>query len=239
VEATKNHIAKLKEVENCQNGSRIICGGSSKCNPSKRHVAPTIVLNPPLNSKLMQEEIFAPILPVISVSSKEEAKAFINAMPGTPLSVYVFTKSERIFRSVIDDCPAAASARNDVLVQAGSSYLPFGGLGSSGYGTYHGKYSFDAFTHLHPTMHRFCGPGLDFNLLRYHPFKGLKGKMLINVGANVPPMPVLHIPLLLHVAAVGLLAYFMIPSSMLQIMGNILAGGLESVAQWLRTLSQV
>lgn len=88
--------------------------------------------------------------------------------------------------------PSGGSCRNDIMLQGGSSCLPFGGLGTSGYGNYHGKYSMDAFTHAFGSVYRPCLPGSDFGMVRYHPYKGWRRFMLINVLGKLPYTPVLH-----------------------------------------------
>ena len=70
--------------------------------------------------------------------------------------------------------------------------MPLGGLGTSGYGKYHGKYSFDTFTHAFASLYRPCFPGSDFNMIRYHPFTGWKRHALLNYVAGLPYIPVLH-----------------------------------------------
>jgi len=142
-------VELIKEVEALASkpGSStvILCGGSKDCDPASGYICPTIVLNPPLSSRVMKEEIFGPILPILTVSSRQEAVQTVQTMPGTPLCLYAFTKSERVFQEICDKCPSGSAVRNDCLVHLGSPILAFGGLGSSGYGNYHGNYSFETF----------------------------------------------------------------------------------------------
>lgn len=185
--------------------SKVLCGGAAKCNADSRYIAPTLLLQPPLTCQVWHEEIFGPILPIWIVESRQEAMEFIKAMPGTPLTMYVFTSSAKIFQDVIDACPAAAASRNDCTIHVGSVHLPLAGLGTSGYGAYHGKYSFQAFTHPLSTLYRPCLPGTDFNMFRYHPFQGPKGSVLHMAIAKLGDVPVLHtrrVAMLLVVVAI-------------------------------------
>jgi len=189
--------------------TRIVCGGLAACCPEERYVAPTIILHPPAHARLMQEEIFGPILPIIVVSSHAEAATRMrNLIPGaTPLCLYVFTNRAQVWESMRRSCPAGSALQNDALVHLCSPTLPFGGLGTSGYGAYHGHYSFQTFSHAQPLVTRLCYPGLDLNMLRYHPFGdvppatttmpvtptsiSLKSRIVEQVGLRLPLTPVL------------------------------------------------
>jgi hypothetical protein len=183
----------LKEVEKSK-FTRIIYGGSDLCDVDHCYVCPTLILNPPHGCRLLQEEIFGPILPIMTIKSREEGIHFIrNEQYGTPLALYVFTKSEQIYQDIIQAIPSGAACRNELLIHAISSHLPFGGLGTSGYGTYHGMYSFETFTHAFGSVYRPCFPGSDFGMLRFHPYKGFRRAALLDFVVKLPDMPVLHI----------------------------------------------
>jgi aldehyde dehydrogenase (NAD+) len=94
----------------------------------------------------MQEEIFGPLLPIVTVNNEREAIEFINSRP-KPLGLYVFTSNKKLAKSVIDATSAGSTCVNDVIFQIAPPSLPFGGVGESGLGNYHGKYSFDTFSH--------------------------------------------------------------------------------------------
>jgi delta 1-pyrroline-5-carboxylate dehydrogenase len=94
----------------------------------------------------MQEEIFGPILPFVTVKDENEAITFINKR-SKPLALYVFSSSRSLAKKIIDRTSAGSTCVNDVIFQIAPSCLPFGGVGESGLGSYHGKYSFDAFSH--------------------------------------------------------------------------------------------
>lgn len=109
-------------------------------------IRPTIVVNPPLSSKLMQEEIFGPILPIITYQTIDEAISFIQERE-KPLALYLFTNNKAIKKGVLTRTSSGAVAINDALIQLANHSFPFGGVGSSGMGKYHGIYSFDVFSH--------------------------------------------------------------------------------------------
>jgi len=105
--------------------------------------------------------------------------------------MYCFTTSQRTFQEYCDKIQAGSVMRNDCLVHFGNSHLPCGGLGSSGYGNYHGKFSFDTFAHYMGVMYRPCAPGLDWGMIRYHPY-GLHKERLLPLLMNLPDIPVLY-----------------------------------------------
>ncbi|XP_027918214.1 aldehyde dehydrogenase family 3 member F1 [Vigna unguiculata] len=116
-------------------------------------IEPTILLDPPLDSQIMTEEIFGPLLPIITLNKIQESIEFINAKP-KPLAIYAFTKDETFKRKIVSETSSGSVIFNDTLVQFLCDTLPFGGVGQSGFGRYHGKYSFDTFSHEKAVMHR-------------------------------------------------------------------------------------
>ena len=94
----------------------------------------------------MQEEIFGPVLCILGVDSLDAAIALIQSMPGTPLTLYGFTSDEAVERRLLDECPSGNAAFNDVVVNFLNPHIPFGGLGTSGWGAQHGRHYFDACT---------------------------------------------------------------------------------------------
>jgi coniferyl-aldehyde dehydrogenase len=103
------------------------------------------------HSLVMQEEIFGPILPIIGVSSQEDAIEFINSKD-RPLSIYWFGKDKKALRHLISKTHSGSVTANDTLIQAGIEQIPFGGIGASGMGAYHGQAGFDTFSHLKPIL---------------------------------------------------------------------------------------
>lgn len=170
----------------------ILSGGTKACDVSNRFIAPTIVLNPPKSCRLLTEEIFGPILPVIPFSSRQGAIQWIQTLgtaTGIPLFLYVFTPKETIFQQFTDACPSGGAVRNDMIVQLINFEQPFGGVGASGNGRYFGRYSFEAFTHLFPVTQRALGSLWDWNNLRCHPYAGWKSKVMEGYVMYLPKVP--------------------------------------------------
>lgn len=122
----------------------ILCGGQS--DPATRYLAPTLVDAPALDSPLMQEEIFGPILPILTYENLNEALAFINARP-KPLALYAFSRKQAFLDRVLAETSSGGVCLNDTILHITTTELPFGGVGNSGMGAYHGKASFDLFSH--------------------------------------------------------------------------------------------
>lgn len=143
----------------------VIYGG--KYDRSKLFISPTIIDNVPFGAPLMQEEIFGPILPIFTFNTQEEALAIIQKNPN-PLAFYVFSASN-LYKWWIDKLAFGGACINNVLYHITNDKLPFGGVGNSGVGAYHGKYSFHTFTHAKPVLK--SSTLLDPSL-KYPPFKG-------------------------------------------------------------------
>lgn len=159
-------FAKLLE------GQKIHVGG--RVDVANRFVEPTIVLDPPADSELMREEIFGPVLPVITVDEMHHAIKFVADRP-KPLALYVFTRSKALEEAVLDRLSAGSVCINDAVIFMVSPELPFGGIGNSGMGRYTGWYGFETFSHMKPVMRRsfrFDAP------LRYPPYSDRKAKLL-------------------------------------------------------------
>lgn len=122
----------------------IVFGGHS--DEDERYIEPTLLDHVTNDSAIVQEEIFGPILPILTYQSLDEAIAFIHQRP-KPLSLYLFSEDENATQRVINELSFGGGAINDTLMHLANPKLPFGGVGASGMGRYHGKYSFDTFTH--------------------------------------------------------------------------------------------
>jgi aldehyde dehydrogenase (NAD+) len=147
---------------------RIIHGGDS--NESALFIAPTLMEDVPAESPLMQEEIFGPILPILTYEHLGDAIQYIRQQPA-PLSLYVFTKRSSTEKMIIDQLRFGGGCINNVLGHYTNVEMPFGGVGYSGMGQYHGKYSFDTFTHPKSMMK--TGTWLDAKM-KYPPYRGLR-----------------------------------------------------------------
>jgi|TARA_B110000263_G_C15309654_1_gene512352 aldehyde dehydrogenase (NAD+) len=157
----KNHLDRINKM---MKGASIIHGGDS--NSSDKFFAPTLLLDQNLESGAMQEEIFGPILPIISYENIEETYDIINRFE-KPLGAYLFSKNKKSIERFKNEVSAGAIVVNDSIIQFINSNLPFGGVGSSGVGAYHGEHSFDLFTHFKPFIKRSFFPD---PFLRYAPY---------------------------------------------------------------------
>lgn len=153
-----------------QNGS-IITGGETK--KETRYIAPTIIDNITPNDPIMQEEIFGPLLPVLEYESLKEAVSFVNSRP-KPLALYFFSENRKKQKMVLKQTTSGGGCLNDTIVHFANPNLPYGGVGNSGMGAYHGKASFDTFSHKRSIMKK--SNLLDVGI-RYAPYKG-KMKLL-------------------------------------------------------------
>ncbi len=147
----------------------IAIGGET--NATERYIAPTLTVNVPPASPLMQEEIFGPILPIMEYETLEEAISFIKNRP-KPLSLYFFSKNASKQQQVLANTSSGGVCLNDTIMHLGVTELPFGGVGDSGMGAYHGKTSFDTFTHYKSVLKR---PFWGETNLRYPPYKSKLG----------------------------------------------------------------
>jgi aldehyde dehydrogenase (NAD+) len=159
----KRRLATL--VSYLQQGT-VIQGGQT--DEDDLYFAPTLMANVPLDAPLMQEEIFGPILPVFTFSTREEALLILKHNPN-PLSFYYFGSSMANEEFYIQQFPFGGGCINNTLVHLANAELPFGGVGNSGVGAYHGKYSFDTFTRAKPILK--TATWLDLPI-KYPPYKG-------------------------------------------------------------------
>ncbi|XP_055574831.1 aldehyde dehydrogenase family 3 member A2-like [Falco cherrug] len=125
-------------------GQKIAHGGEA--DEASCFIAPTILTDVSPESKVMEEEIFGPVLPILTVRSVEEAIEFINRRE-KPLALYVFSNNKKLIRRVISETSSGGVTANDVIMHSLVPDLPFGGVGNSGMGAYHGKHSFETFSH--------------------------------------------------------------------------------------------
>ncbi|HCV0267837.1 TPA: aldehyde dehydrogenase [Staphylococcus aureus] len=137
------HYHRLTSLLNSEQ-MNIVFGGHS--DEDERYIEPTLLDHVTSDSAIMQEEIFGPILPILTYQSLDEAIAFIHQRP-KPLSLYLFSEDENATQRVINELSFGGGAINDTLMHLANPKLPFGGVGASGMGRYNGKYSFDTFTH--------------------------------------------------------------------------------------------
>ena len=156
------HFNRLAEF--LTNGS-IICGGQT--DRAERYIAPTLLDDIEWNDPIMQEEIFGPLLPVIAYDNLSEAISKVRTLP-RPLALYFFSNNQQAKERILKEISFGGGCINDTLLHVASPFLPFGGIGSSGMGSYHGKASFDTFSHQKSILKK----PLWFDIpLRYPPYK--------------------------------------------------------------------
>jgi aldehyde dehydrogenase (NAD+) len=151
-------------------GTAAVGGDSDR---ATRYIAPTVLRDVMPESPVMQEEIFGPLLPVVSVNDADEAIAFVNGRE-KPLALYVFADAG-VADKVIDETSSGGAAVNATMFQVAVPGLPFGGVGPSGMGAYHGKASFETFTHAKSVLKKGTKPDPD---LAYPPYTERKEKLL-------------------------------------------------------------
>jgi len=142
----------------------VVCGG--KAEAKERYIAPTILRRVSPEAPVMQDEIFGPILPVLTVPSMDAAIEFVTDRP-KPLALYLFSNDEATQQKVVDRTSSGNACINDVIMHMVVPELPFGGVGGSGMGRYHGQWSFETFTHRKGVLSRTTH--LDFPV-RYPPY---------------------------------------------------------------------
>jgi aldehyde dehydrogenase (NAD+) len=143
-----HHFARVSAL--MEGGTAVIGGGTDS---ATRYIAPTVLLDVDPSSQIMKEEIFGPLLPIIDIASTDEAIDHINANPH-PLALYVFTGEKRVAADVVNRTTAGGVTVNGTIMHFSNPNLPFGGIGESGMGGYHGKSGVRLFQHLKPILTR-------------------------------------------------------------------------------------
>jgi aldehyde dehydrogenase (NAD+) len=151
---------------------KIIVGGNY--NKETLQIAPTVMDNITLDDPVMGQEIFGPIMPLITYNSIEEADAYISSME-KPLALYIFSNSKNFQKHFLNKFSYGGGCINDTIIHLATSHMPFGGVGNSGMGSYHGKYSFDTFTHEKSIIKKYCWMDLP---IRYQPYKSIYLKLI-------------------------------------------------------------
>lgn len=165
----QKHYDRLK---NLMDEGEAIYGGI--VDDTLRVIHPTVIHKLPEDSKIMNEEIFGPLLPVLEYETLEDVVAYINSK-ATPLALYLFTESKDVENEILSRCNFGGGCINDTIVQAGSHYLPFGGVGESGIGAYHGKNTFETFTHYRSIIKKSTKIDLQ---TRYAPYTEKQDKLI-------------------------------------------------------------
>lgn len=154
-----------------QSGRTVVGGGTD---PERKFIEPTLLDDVSLDSPIMQEEIFGPILPMITYGDIEECVRYIVAHP-RPLALYLFTADKAVERCVLDNCSFGGGCINDTIIHLATPHMGFGGVGASGMGSYHGRKSYDTFTHYRSIVKKATWMDLP---IRYRPYSAVKDKLL-------------------------------------------------------------
>jgi aldehyde dehydrogenase (NAD+) len=154
---------------------KVVTGGGSDA--STLRIEPTVIVNPSPTDAVMADEIFGPILPVLTVDSLDSAAEFINGKP-KPLAIYLFTASQLVAKALIDRIPSGGAVVNHVAMHCMVPQLPFGGVGASGMGAYHGRWGFEAMSHRRSVLAKRARPDLR---VVYPPYTDRAVKMMRKV----------------------------------------------------------
>jgi len=154
----------FERVTGLMKDQNIALGGGS--DPERRFIEPAVLTDVSFDSPIMSEEIFGPVLPVITYKELDECVRFICSRP-KPLALYLFTSDKATEKYVFDRCSFGGGCVNDTVIHLATTHMAFGGVGESGMGAYHGKHSFDTFTHYRSIVRK--STWLDLKM-RYHPY---------------------------------------------------------------------
>jgi acyl-CoA reductase-like NAD-dependent aldehyde dehydrogenase len=166
------HEAHFNRLRSFLQRGRVAIGGQT--DEADLYIAPTVLTDLPEDAAVLQEEIFGPILPVIGYAEMDDALAFIRKRP-KPLALYLFTKNRQLQKRILRETSSGSLVMNDVIVNQIVPSLPFGGVGQSGMGAFHGRYTWEAFSHAKAVVRRSFWADLD---LRYPPFNAWKDRLL-------------------------------------------------------------
>ena len=155
------HFARITGLMKGENA--VIGGGFDS---ATRFIEPTVLADVKPDSPIMQEEIFGPVLPVMTFKELDEAIGYVTSLP-KPLALYLFTAKQETESRVLGACSFGGGCINDTIIHLATPYMPFGGVGNSGMGQYHGKKSFETFTHFRSVMKKSTKIDLP---MRYHPY---------------------------------------------------------------------
>jgi aldehyde dehydrogenase (NAD+) len=189
-----NRIRKLLSKGNA------VIGGEATSDEKDKYIPPTVLTDVPLDAPVMKEEIFGPVLPILTVDSVDHAIQFINKND-KPLALYVFSNDRTVCEKVLQSTSSGGAIANDTLMHAGVDSLPFGGVGPSGMGAYHGKTSFDAWSHQRSVMVKTLSLEV-INDVRYPPYTDGKAKLINRLMVAKPYGPYHHLRRFLFKAAI-------------------------------------
>jgi aldehyde dehydrogenase (NAD+) len=163
---------KTSRMESLIQSGKVITGGYT--NVEKCYVSPTVITEVKPDDPVMKEEIFGPVLPVISFTDFSEVYSIIELNP-KPLATYIFTRNKKLAREFLSKTQSGTAAVNDTVMQIVSSHLPFGGIGPSGMGRYHGKKSFETFSNMRSVLDK---SNLIDIFIKYPPYTKFKENII-------------------------------------------------------------
>jgi len=146
------HVNRLKRLIETS-GGKVVCGGADDIDVEARHVPLTVLQNVNPDAPVMHEEIFGPLLPVISLKNMDDGIRLVKERE-RPLALYVFSQDKNFQERVLRECTSGGAGVNAAVEQIVNKEAPFGGTGSSGFGRYHGKFGFDEFSHYRTVMYK-------------------------------------------------------------------------------------
>ena len=147
---------------------KVVAGGES--DPAERYIAPTVLTDVTPDAPIMQEEVFGPILPILEIDSVESVIEWVNSHP-RPLGLYVFSEDDDVVDRILDGTESGDACVNDCSIHPLIPELPFGGVGNSGMGKYHGRFGFEAFTNARGVLYHGAklDPGVKYPPYAKHP----------------------------------------------------------------------
>jgi aldehyde dehydrogenase (NAD+) len=179
-EPAKQRIVNARQFDRLRgllegHGGRVVAGGGTDADAHA--IEPTVVVDPDPTSELMSEEIFGPILPILTVGSVDDAIAFVNARP-KPLALYLISESADTREKVLTRTSSGGAVVNHVAMHCLTPQLPFGGVGTSGMGAYHGEWGFQQLSHRKAVLVKPARPDPS---LTYPPYTPRKQKIMRKV----------------------------------------------------------
>jgi acyl-CoA reductase-like NAD-dependent aldehyde dehydrogenase len=237
VSHAERQVALILDAENKSSSATILYGGSKTCDPQTKYVCPTLVKIGSSNAydlRLMKEEVFGPILPIVTFSSREQAVEMIHKMGCTPLAMTVYTTNDEVFNEFTKKCRSGMAFQNDGIVQMASNYLRHGGIGSSGMGGYHGVHSFEAFSHPFSIAKRPLGALWDLGDIRCHPYPSWKAKLLEFIVLRAPDFPVFHTGTIVKILVLAVSLKLILVNLLGIALKPLMADMLEEIVKFLR-----
>jgi len=179
----KNHFQRVKRLLDTS-GGKVEYGGD--VNEKDLYIAPTLITNAKADSAVLTEEIFGPLLPIVPINDLDEAIQYINKKE-KPLALYIYSSSSTNQKKILSNTTSGGVSINECLLHNINPHLPFGGVGTSGMGAYHGKWGFETFSHRRGVFHQATFP--DTGPIRYPPYSKNQLKLIDFLANHAPALP--------------------------------------------------